>query len=156
MLEFWELCEYAQCAWYMNLRYILYFYCFPEHFTSISLYFVVYSIYTRVCTVATHPFASVTYRDNRYPILYLVLIMRTIYACWFDFNNSWPAWPYCAISINSAGPVTRDSPAEILVSARRQMAVTACFFRHIGKIFVGYTSRLCSWVNFVQIAKIVL
>ena len=49
----------------MSLRYILYFYCFPEHFTSISFYFVVYSIYTRVCTVVTHPFVSVPHRDNR-------------------------------------------------------------------------------------------
>ena len=30
-----------------------------------------------------------------------------------------------------------------------KMAVTACFFRHIGKIFVGYTSRLYSWVDFI-------
>ena len=49
----------------LNLRYIFYYYCFPEHFTSIPFYFVVYSIYTRAFTVVTHPFASVTYRDNR-------------------------------------------------------------------------------------------
>ena len=54
----------------MNLRYILYFHCFPEHFTSISFYFVVYSIYTTVCTVVTHLFASVIYRDNRNIILF--------------------------------------------------------------------------------------
>ena len=35
---------------------------------------------------------------------------------------------YCAISINSAGPVTRDSPAEILVSARRQNGRDSMFF----------------------------
>ena len=35
---------------------------------------------------------------------------------------------YCAISINSAGPVTRDSPAEILVSARRQNGHDSMFF----------------------------
>ena len=49
----------------MNSRYILYSYCFPEHFRSISFYFVVYSLYTRVCTVVTHPFASGPHRDNR-------------------------------------------------------------------------------------------
>ena len=81
MLEFRELCEHAQCARYMDLRYILYFYCFSEHFTSIPFYLIVYSIYTSACTVVNYPFASVTYRDNRNPILYLVLITRTIYAC---------------------------------------------------------------------------
>ena len=70
MLGFLELCEHVQCARYMNLRYIPYFYCFPEYFTSIPFYFGVYSIYTRACTIVTHPFASVTYRDNRtFPIL---------------------------------------------------------------------------------------
>ena len=49
----------------LNLRYIPYCYCFPEHFTSIPFYFVVYSIYTRACTVVTHPFVSVSHRDNR-------------------------------------------------------------------------------------------
>ena len=61
--------------------------CFSEHFASIPFYFVVYSIYTRACTVVSYPFASVTYRDNRNLILYLVLITRIIEACWFDFNN---------------------------------------------------------------------
>ena len=65
----------------LNLRYIPYCYCFPEHFTPIPFYIVVYSIYTRACTVVTHPFASVTYRDNRNLILYLVLITEIIYAC---------------------------------------------------------------------------
>ena len=78
MLEFWELCEHAQC---MILRYIPYFYCFSEHFASIPFYFVVYSIYTRVCTIVSYPFASVTYRDKRNLILYLVLITRIIEAC---------------------------------------------------------------------------
>ena len=54
-------------------------YCFPEHFTSIPFYFVVYSIYTRACTVVTHPFASVAYRDNRNLIPFLVLITRILY-----------------------------------------------------------------------------
>ena len=65
LLEFWELCEHAQYTRYWIWRYIPYYYCFPEHFTSIPFYFVVYSIYTRACTIFTHPFASVTYRDNR-------------------------------------------------------------------------------------------
>ena len=65
LLEFWELCEHAQCTQYMILRYIPYLYCFSEHFASIPFYFVVYSIYTRACTVVSYPFASVTYRDNR-------------------------------------------------------------------------------------------
>jgi len=34
------------------------FYFYPFHF-------VVYSIYMRTCTIATHPFASATPRDNR-------------------------------------------------------------------------------------------
>ena len=59
----------------LNLRYIPYYYCFPEHFTSIPFYFVVYSIYMRACTVVTHTFASVTYRDNQNLIPFLVLIM---------------------------------------------------------------------------------
>ena len=67
-----QLCEHAQCARYMNLRYIPYFCCFSEHFTSIPFYFVVYSIY------ASHPFASGPHRDNRNIIPYLVLITRTI------------------------------------------------------------------------------
>ena len=45
LLEFWELCEHAQCTRYMILRYIPYLYCFSEHFASIPFYFVVYSIY---------------------------------------------------------------------------------------------------------------
>ena len=49
----------------MDLRYILYFHCFSEHFTSIPFYLVVYSTYTSACTVVNYPFASVTYRDNR-------------------------------------------------------------------------------------------
>ena len=49
---------------------------------------------------------------------------------------------YCAISINSAGPVTRDSPAEILVSARRQNVRDSMFFRHIGKIFEDFCGIL--------------
>ena len=57
----------------LNSRYIPYYCCFPEHFTSIPFYFVVYSIYTRACTVVTHPFASVTYRDNRNIILFSYL-----------------------------------------------------------------------------------
>ena len=87
MLELWELCEHAQCTRYMILRYIPYFYCFSEHFASIPFYFVVHSIYMRVCTIVSYPFASVTYRDNRNLILYLVLITRIIKACWFDFNR---------------------------------------------------------------------
>ena len=71
----------------LNLRYIPYYYCFREHFTSIPFYFVVYSIYTRACTVVTHPFASVTYRHNQNPILYLVLIRWTNYACCINFNK---------------------------------------------------------------------
>ena len=35
LLEFWELCEHAQCTRYMILRYIPYFYCFSEHFAFI-------------------------------------------------------------------------------------------------------------------------
>ena len=62
----------------LNLRYISYYYCFPEHFTSIPFYFIVYSIYTSACTVVTHPFASVAYRDNRKLIPFLVLITRII------------------------------------------------------------------------------
>ena len=55
-------------------RYIPYYYRFPEHFTSIPFYFVVYSIYMRACTVVTHLFASVAYRDNRNLIPFLILI----------------------------------------------------------------------------------
>ena len=59
----------------------------------------------------------------------------------FDgFDDKWiqdSEW-YCAISINSAGPVTRDSPAEILVSARHQIGRDSKFFRHIGKIFEAF------------------
>ena len=64
----------------LNLRYIPYYYCFPEHFTSIPFYFVVYSIYMRACTVVTDPFASVAYRDNRNIILFSHLDQHTIYA----------------------------------------------------------------------------
>ena len=78
MLEFWELWEHAQCTRYMILRYIPYFYCFSEHFASIHFYFVVYSIYTRACTVISYPFASVTYRDNWNLIPFLVLITQII------------------------------------------------------------------------------
>ena len=54
----------------MNLRYIPYLYCFPEHFTFISFYFIVHRIYTRACIIVTHLFASVTYRDNQNIILF--------------------------------------------------------------------------------------
>ena len=80
------MCEHAQCAQYMDLRYILYFYCVSEHFTSIPFYLVVYSIYMSACTIVNYLFASFTYRDNQDPIPYLVLIMQTTYACWFNFN----------------------------------------------------------------------
>ena len=70
LLEFRELCEHAQCAWYIDLGYILYFYCFSQHFTSIPFYLVVYSIYTNACTVVNYLFASVTYRDNRNIIIF--------------------------------------------------------------------------------------
>ena len=33
----------------------------------------------KTCTVVSHPFASVTFRDNQNLILYLVLIARTTY-----------------------------------------------------------------------------
>ena len=46
------------------LRYIPYFYCFSEHFASIPFISVVYSMYTRACTVVSYPFASVAYRDD--------------------------------------------------------------------------------------------
>ena len=56
----------------------------------------------------------------------------------FDVMGGGNMYTYCAISINSAGPVTRDSPAEILVLARRQNGRDSMFFRHIGKIFEDF------------------
>ena len=46
-------------------------------FIFIPIYSVVYSIYTRTCTVATHPFASGTLRDNRKSYPYLISITKT-------------------------------------------------------------------------------
>ena len=51
---------------------------FSRAFYVYPLYFVVYSIYTRACTIVTHPFASVDYRDNRNLIPFLILITRII------------------------------------------------------------------------------
>ena len=48
-----------------------------------------------------------------------------------------PAGKYCAISINSTGPVTRDSPAEILVSARPQNGRDSMFFSAHREDFCG-------------------
>jgi len=39
--------------------------CSSDHFIFIPFHFVVYRIYMRTCTIATHLFASATPRDNR-------------------------------------------------------------------------------------------
>ena len=43
----------------------LLFLCVFRAVSPFYLYFVVYSIYTRICTVVTHPFASRAHRDKR-------------------------------------------------------------------------------------------
>ena len=52
------------------------------------LYSVVYSIYTRNCTLATHPFASRAHRDKRKSYLFIMRRARDESAYRFDFNNS--------------------------------------------------------------------
>jgi len=62
--NFGMLYEHAQCTQPPDLRYIPTFIVFWGHFIFIPFYFVDYSIYMRTCTAVTHPFASVTPRDN--------------------------------------------------------------------------------------------
>ena len=101
-------CAMCLVHWF---KYILYFYCFSEHFTSIPFYLVVYSIYTNACTVVNYLFASVTYRDNRILLSFLILILRTIYACWFDFNS------LCKKILSSLRgvPITNYIPSQIFI-----------------------------------------
>src|SRR5436853_7521495 len=65
------LCERAQCAYPRNSGTFPIFIVFMRAsglrapFIFIPIYSVAYSIYTRSCTLATHPFASRAHRDKR-------------------------------------------------------------------------------------------
>ena len=69
-----------------------------------------------------------------YPCMLNSVCLRTKFCEKFFISKVWiverlgMVYLYCAISINSAGPVTRYSPAEILVSARRQNGRDSMFF----------------------------
>jgi hypothetical protein len=75
-----KLCEHAQCARSSDSRYILHLDCFSGYFSIIPFYFVAYNIYTKACTVVTHPFASVPPPETTGNLFSFVLITRTIYA----------------------------------------------------------------------------
>ena len=45
--------------------------CMFRAVSPFYLYFVVYNIYTRICIIATHPFASRAHRDKRKSYLFI-------------------------------------------------------------------------------------
>ena len=139
----------------MNLRYIPYLYCFSEHFTFISFYLIVHSIYTRTCTVVTHPFASVTYRNNQNIILFSHLdhAHNLCLLIWFQHQS----WGKKAVArsikvrqhkvLNSTLETSRQSEKDYIYtvpfqSIQQAMLHVTCllkfWIRHMGEITVTY------------------
>jgi len=88
--NFRRLCEHVQCARSPDSRYIPYLYCSSGYFAFTPFYFVVYSIYTRTCIIATHLF--VLWRDQGQPEIISFILSRWCdlaneYAYRFDFNT---------------------------------------------------------------------